>query len=111
MGTTKQQIHKLRHGERKLTVQWAKRLAPVLGCSWQELIEGPAPQDDLGRASLLAVYNSLDQRDRETLLRIAGACAARSANRSEPAPVTHPKRRASACIVPATRIIRGLERN
>ena len=34
--TTKQQIHKLRHGQRKLTVQWAKRLAPHLDSTWQE---------------------------------------------------------------------------
>ena len=69
--TTKQQIHKLRHGERKLTVQWAKRLAPILGSTWQELIEGPLEPADPLRASLLAAYDSLDPRDRETLLRVA----------------------------------------
>lgn len=70
-GTTKQQIHKLRHGERKLTVQWAKRLAPILGFTWQELIEGPSEAADPRRAALLAAYDSLDPRDRETLLRVA----------------------------------------
>jgi transcriptional regulator with XRE-family HTH domain len=70
-GTTKQQIHKLRHGERKLTVQWAKRLAPKLDCTWQELIEGPSEPDDPQRVALFVAYNSLDQRDRDTLLRVA----------------------------------------
>lgn len=70
-GTTKQQIHKLRHGERKLTVQWAKRLALILGFTWQELIEGPSEAADPRRAALLAAYDSLDPRDRETLLRVA----------------------------------------
>jgi len=41
-GTTKQQIFKLRRGERKLTVDWAHRLAPHLGASLPELLLGVA---------------------------------------------------------------------
>lgn len=86
-GTTKQQIHKLRHGERKLTVQWAKRLAPLLGCTWQELIEGPSEPADPRRASLLAAYDSLDTRDRETLVRVA-----ESLRRDDPPATPNPPR-------------------
>jgi hypothetical protein len=61
-GTTKQQIHKLRHRERKLTVQWAKRLAPHLGSTWQELIEGPLAPSDARRTDLLAAYDATDEQ-------------------------------------------------
>lgn len=42
VGTTRQQIFKLRRGERQLTVAWAKRLAGPLGIDWTALIEGEA---------------------------------------------------------------------
>jgi hypothetical protein len=71
VGSTRQQIHKLRHGDRKLTVQWAKRLAPPLHCTWQELIEGPAGPTDARRAGLLAIFDAMDERNREALWRIA----------------------------------------
>lgn len=44
-GTTKQQIFKLRRGERKMTVEWARRLAPRLGVSWQDVIEPDDPRE------------------------------------------------------------------
>jgi hypothetical protein len=69
--TTKQQIHKLRHGQRQLTVQWAKRLAPHLDCSWQELIEGPLNPIDALRAELLRAFENMAQRDRERLVEVA----------------------------------------
>ena len=83
------EIHKLRHGERKLTVQWAKRLASKLDCTWQELIEGPAEPEDPQRAALFTAYNSLDQRDRDTLLRVA-----ESLRRDDPpvTPIPHQER-------------------
>jgi hypothetical protein len=71
VGSTRQQIHKLRHGDRKLTVQWAKRLATPLHCTWQELIEGPAGPTDARRTGLLAIFDAMDERDREALWRIA----------------------------------------
>ena len=69
--TTKQQVHKLRHGQRKLTVQWAKRLAPHLDCTWQELIEGPLDPGDALRAELLRAFENMNQRDRERLVEVA----------------------------------------
>jgi DNA-binding Xre family transcriptional regulator len=71
VGSTRQQIHKLRHGDRKLTVQWAKRLAPHLDCTWQELIEGPVEPTDGRRAGLLEIFDAMDERNRESLWRIA----------------------------------------
>jgi hypothetical protein len=71
VGSTRQQIHKLRHGDRKLTVQWAKRLATPLHCTWQELIEGPAGPTDARRTGLLAIFDAMDERNREALWRIA----------------------------------------
>jgi hypothetical protein len=69
--TTKQQIHKLRHGQRKLTVQWAKRLAPHLDSTWQELVEGPLDPIDALRAELLRAFENMNQRDRERLVEVA----------------------------------------
>jgi transcriptional regulator with XRE-family HTH domain len=71
VGTTRQQIHKLRHGERKLTVEWAKRLAPILEVSWQELITGSPP--DPAERELVGAYRSADDMGREMLLRFARA--------------------------------------
>lgn len=75
---TKQQIFNLRHGHRKLTVEWARKLAPHLGVSWQELITGaPGSSSDPVRDSLLAAYDLMESGDRETLLRVAeGLCRA-----------------------------------
>lgn len=39
--TTKQQINKLRRGERQLTARWARRLAPHLQADWKELMDLP----------------------------------------------------------------------
>jgi transcriptional regulator with XRE-family HTH domain len=70
-GTTKQQIFKLRRGERKLTVQWARRLAPYLKVTWQELIEGPASPTDRNRSDLLHAFDVADATGREMLMRLA----------------------------------------
>ena len=46
VGTSRQQIHKLRHGERELTREWATRLAPHLGVDWPELMGWKARESD-----------------------------------------------------------------
>jgi hypothetical protein len=77
-GTTKPQLHKLRHGGRKLTVQWAKRLAPPLNCTWQELVEGLSPDhastcpDHVSsERELLDAFWSTDAQGGAMLLRLA----------------------------------------
>lgn len=39
--TTRQQIHKLERGERRMTAEWAQRLAPIFGADWQDLLGLP----------------------------------------------------------------------
>ena len=88
--TTKQQIFKLRHGERKLTVEWAKRLAPHLHVAWQEMIEGPVA--DPAARELLEAYRTTDQQGRDMLLRLARSL------RRDTDPPDRPGR-AAACVV------------
>jgi len=40
--TSKQQVHKLRHGTSKMTRLWAERFAPHLGVGWREVMVVPA---------------------------------------------------------------------
>lgn len=64
-GTSKQQVHKLRHGNRKMTREWAERIAPHLGVDWPEVIgwEGAAPgAPPDGRPSLTDVLAAIGQR-------------------------------------------------
>ena len=77
-GTTRQQIHKLRHGLQKMTVQWAKRLAPHLHSTWQELVEGPSGiqvyprrQEVSPERELLEAFWFADRQGRELMLRLA----------------------------------------
>lgn len=72
LGVSKQQIFNLRRWHRKLTVEWAKRLAPHLGVSWERLITGlPAPSDE-ARAQWLALYDALDEEQRRAILVVVG---------------------------------------
>lgn len=48
-------------GERKLTVQWAKRLAPYLQVEWNELVEGRSPGNP-GERGLVGAFRSADPR-------------------------------------------------
>jgi HTH-type transcriptional regulator, competence development regulator len=69
IGVSKQQIFNLRRGHRKLTVEWAKRVAPHLKVSWQELITGSAPKTpDPARADLLAVIDAMSDTQCQALL-------------------------------------------
>ena len=91
--TTKQQVHKLRHGQRKLTVQWAKRLASHLGCTWQELIEGPLDPVDALRSELLRAFENMSQRDRERLVEVARnweLAPRKTTGKTHPAQTTRP---------------------
>lgn len=46
-GTTQGQIHKLERGDRKLTKEWAERLAIPLGCTAIELLFGNAHEKNI----------------------------------------------------------------
>lgn len=69
---SKQQVFNLRRGHRKLTVEWAKRIAPHLGVSWQELITGsPDPWRKQARIDLLAAFDAMNDERRRALLATA----------------------------------------
>lgn len=102
-GTTKQQIFKLRRGERKLTVEWAQRLAHHLGTEWFDLIVQQQPLADQPRAELLAAYDAMDSEQRRALVVVAKSMVPPE-RPSEPVAELAPRRRAAACIVPVARV-------
>lgn len=72
--TSQSQINRLENEERKLTVQWAKRLALALGCSWHQLFaEGAEPDDKMTEITKLFADLSLHQQ--EVLLEVARSMA------------------------------------
>jgi plasmid maintenance system antidote protein VapI len=75
--TSRQTIHKLRRGITRMLPDWAKRLAPHLGVTWEELITGPAAPGDPARADLLAAYDAMDEEKRRALLMHEGTVARR----------------------------------
>ena len=93
VGTSKQQIFKLRRGERELTPTWARKIGPLLNVSWIDLFdetEGPA---DRQRMQLLAAFNAMGEENQATLLRVAQGLA--------PAPSSPEK---IHCIQPLRRV-------
>jgi len=92
--TTKQQIFKLRRGERNLTVQWAKRLAPHLGgISWQELVDESSTPADQTRTDLLATIDAMNDEQRQALLTVAKVLLPAEKPREEPN--SEPQRRSA----------------
>jgi phage repressor protein C with HTH and peptisase S24 domain/DNA-binding XRE family transcriptional regulator len=67
-GTTRQQLFKLEKGDRKLTKEWAERLAPHLNASWIEVMGGQiyrVPHHGRDTSKLEHPYSSdLDNADR-----------------------------------------------
>jgi DNA-binding XRE family transcriptional regulator len=55
--TSRQAIYKLRNGNTRMLPHWAKRLAPHLGVSWQELIDGCTSPVDQVRPALLGAMD------------------------------------------------------
>jgi DNA-binding XRE family transcriptional regulator len=75
VGTSRQAIYKLRNGITRMLPDWAKRIAPHLGVSWQELVDGTPSDADLPRAELLAAYDAMSEEQRQALLVIARGMA------------------------------------
>lgn len=50
-GTSPPQIHRLEHGQRELTLEWAKKLAPCLDCDPLDLIENSEQFTDIIKGS------------------------------------------------------------
>jgi transcriptional regulator with XRE-family HTH domain len=84
LGVTNQQISLLELGRRKLTVDWLRRLAPVLGCHPWDLVEA-----DAGIAAskierkVLRAFRALDDDRRPTALaRIEALAASKKSGRT-----------------------------
>lgn len=69
-GTSQPQIRRLEAGERKLTVEWAKRLAPHLGVTAKELLfdESEASSGDDLTAGLISAASALDDETLEAVI-------------------------------------------
>jgi DNA-binding XRE family transcriptional regulator len=73
VGTGRQTIWKLRNGYTRMLPDWARRIAPHLGVSWHELVDG-APRESTVPAAereLLHAFRSTDAQGREMMLRLA----------------------------------------
>jgi hypothetical protein len=79
---SRQSIWKLRTGLTRMLPQWAKRLAPHLEVSWQELVDGaPAPVDP-ARVEWSELFDALDEDQRQALLVVGSGMARRNPPRS-----------------------------
>jgi plasmid maintenance system antidote protein VapI len=102
VGVSKQQIFNLRRWHRKLTVEWAKRLAPHLKVSWERLITGaPAQATDQEREELLAFFETMDEAQRKALLAMARVVTRRET--VELAPSDSPTK-PGGCVMPLRRM-------
>lgn len=73
----RQTISKYRRCERQIPLNMAKKMASILGCSWQEIINGPIESEtseidpDTTRADLTASHDQMDTESRVALVKIA----------------------------------------
>jgi plasmid maintenance system antidote protein VapI len=98
-GTSRQAIHKLRRGITRMLPDWAKRLSPHLGVSWQELVDGTPTAADQSRAELLSAYDALTEEQRQALLTMANllvSAANTGASKPDPPAKLEPPRRRGA---------------
>jgi transcriptional regulator with XRE-family HTH domain len=91
-GTSRQAIWKLRNGLTRVLPDWAKRLAPHLGVSWEELVDGAPVPADQTRTDLLAIYDAMNEEQRRALLTVAKVMRPDE----KPPPDPRPKRRPNA---------------
>jgi hypothetical protein len=96
-GTSRQAVWKLRNGYTRMLPDWAKRVAPHLGVTWQELVDGVTTPADQGRAEWIAAYDALDDEQRRALLTVATGMIRRDSPPEPEAP--RPRLRAVGCGV------------
>lgn len=63
--TTKTQISRLEKGSRKLTREWAERLAVALECNWAELMGADVPKLSPDEIALLENYRRMSEPTRQ----------------------------------------------
>lgn len=82
-GTSTQQISRLERSDRKMSLEWLARLAPVLGVAPAELLDdgaldgGPGPKEpqfieDPAEIALVAFWRRLDHSQKKLLLGLMG---------------------------------------
>lgn len=64
--TTKTQILRLENGERKLTREWAERLARALECHWAEIMSDDIPRLTEEERALLENYRGMSEPNQKT---------------------------------------------
>lgn len=68
-GTTKQQIFKLENDERRLTVDWLRRMAPAFNLHWAEMVDpNTIVARDLQEAELVRLFRRIDKGDRDSTI-------------------------------------------
>ena len=74
--TSQAQIDRLEKSQRKLTREWAQRLARALGCDWFDFFEDHSaekvtPQEQ----AMLDLFRQLPQEERSRIMKVASALA------------------------------------
>lgn len=62
VGTSQPQIKRLESGERKLTKEWAERIAPHLRTSAEVILFGDPPQNDPSRSPKVTTSNDISEK-------------------------------------------------
>jgi transcriptional regulator with XRE-family HTH domain len=90
--TSQAQIDRLEKGERKLTVEWARRLAKALGCHWTEIYDDEGL--DSRTAAMARLFETLAPNQQAALFELARsmAPAATDASNDDAHPVRPMKR-------------------
>ena len=83
VGTTQAQIMRLETGKRKLTVEWANRLAVPLFCTTQELLFGPQQSLTTEEQRFIQSYRQLPQDQQTTYLDLMETLATKWKNQSK----------------------------
>lgn len=86
IGTSQAQVQRLETGERKLTIEWAEKIATALLCNVTQLYYGPDESSDPTERKLLEAYRNLPEAQRETVLNMADYLAEKVATPFIPAP-------------------------
>jgi transcriptional regulator with XRE-family HTH domain len=73
--TSQPQIDRLEKSQRKLTKQWAERLARALDCHWLELMGDELPVLSEQEKAILDLYRGLSDADKSAIFRHIDALA------------------------------------
>lgn len=81
--TSKTQISRLERGSRRMTFDWAYRLAGALRCTASDLLDTDFSALTPAEQSLVGLFRGLSPEDRAKFLKVAHALAEPSADRKD----------------------------